>query len=319
LEVDAALTAGLGLSGRRAADLYGLFLQNPFVHLLAVQAVPGIDGCRRRAAAAVSRAVSAAGEFEALGALSAYACEHPADPFPVLVDEGPGFDGEGLGHPLMPAATCVRNDLRLTGDLQLVMVSGSNMSGKSTLLRTVGVNAVLALAGAPVRARRLRISRLALGTAMRFRDSVHDGASHFHAVLKRLQAVIELTQKQPPLLFLFDEILQGTNSQDRCLGSAAVMRKLVDRGAIGLVTTHDLALTRIVDELGTRAANVHCEDQVVDGRMTFDYQVRQGGAAAAGPVRAGERAPRRSALPPRRARTPRRLGRGSADTKGTPR
>jgi DNA mismatch repair ATPase MutS len=150
------------------------------------------------------------------------------------------------------------------------------MSGKSTLLRTVGTNTVLALAGAPVRASALTISPVALGTAMRFRDSIHKGASYFYAVLKRLRAVLDLAGQRRPLLFLFDEILQGTNSQDRLTGAEAVMRKLLDSGAIGLMTTHDLALTRIVDDLAPRAANMHCEDQLVDGQMTFDYKLRPG-------------------------------------------
>jgi len=135
---------------------------------------------------------------------------------------------------------------------------------------------VLAQAGAPVRARSLTLSPLELGTAMRFRDSVHEGASYFYAVLKRLRAVLDVVDSHRPLLFLFDEILQGTNSQDRLVGAEALMRKLVAEGAIGLMTTHDLALTQIVDDLAPRAVNMHCEDQVENGQMTFDYKLRPG-------------------------------------------
>jgi len=280
-DIAARLDRGQSFLSGRAARAYGLLLQGSVLHSLAVQLFPPLDRWRVKAGAgqpgpALADAIAAGGELEALAALSAYAFEHPADPFPTLADGPPRFAGEGLGHPLMPPATCVRNDVSLGGDRRLILISGSNMSGKSTLLRTVGVNAVLALAGAPVRATRLEISPLAIGAAMRFRDSVHEGASYFYAVLTRLRAVLELTAGDRPLLFLFDEILQGTNSQDRLLGAEALMRRLLDAGAIGLMTTHDLALTQIVDDLAPRAVNMHCEDQLVDGRMSFDYKLRPG-------------------------------------------
>ena len=170
----------------------------------------------------------------------------------------------------------MRNDLALGGELRLVLVSGSNMSGKSTLLRTVGTNVVLALAGAPVRAKRLRVSRFQVGTAMRVNDSLQAGASLFYAVIRRLKSVVELAGRDPTLLFLLDEILQGTNSHDRRVGAEGVIRKLVESGAIGLVTTHDLALTKIVESLGSRAVNIHFEDRLINGRMTFDYRIRPG-------------------------------------------
>ncbi|MBI2825066.1 MAG: DNA mismatch repair protein MutS [Planctomycetia bacterium] len=275
-DIAAAIDRGLGFPARPLAELYGLFLQNSFLHALKVQSFPPLEAWRLAAREGIDQALAAAGRLEALAALSAYAYEHPRDPFPDLVDDGPRFEGVGLGHPLMPEGTCVTNDLSLGGDRRLVLISGSNMSGKSTLLRTVGTNVVLAMAGAPVRAARLTISPLTLGTAMRFRDSVHEGASYFYAVLVRLRAVLNLTGHGRPLLFLFDEILQGTNSQDRLVGAEAVMRRLLEAGAIGLMTTHDLALTKIVDDLAPRAVNMHCEDQLVDGRMTFDYTLRPG-------------------------------------------
>ncbi|HEY2840583.1 MAG TPA: hypothetical protein VGJ26_15615 [Pirellulales bacterium] len=285
-EIAARLDRGLGFPNGRAARAYGVLLQGSVLHALAVQLFPPLDGWRvnaggdgaegKRAEMGLADAIAAGGELEALAALSAYAYEHPDDPFPQFVEEGPCFNGEGLGHPLMPRATCVRNDVSLGGERRLILISGSNMSGKSTLLRTVGVNAVLALAGAPVRATRLEISPLSTGAAMRFRDSVHEGASYFYAVLRRLRDVLALTADRRPLLFLFDEILQGTNSQDRLLGAEAIMRRLLDAGAIGLMTTHDLALTQIVADLAPRGANMHCEDQLVDGQMSFDYKLRPG-------------------------------------------
>jgi DNA mismatch repair ATPase MutS len=150
------------------------------------------------------------------------------------------------------------------------------MSGKSTLLRTVGVNVVLALAGAPVRATRLRLSPLNLGASIHILDSLQTGASRFYAEITRLRQIVELTKGELPLLFLLDEILSGTNSHDRAIGASAVVRGLVERGELGLVTTHDLALTRIADELGARAANVHFEDELIAGQMRFDYRMREG-------------------------------------------
>jgi DNA mismatch repair ATPase MutS len=150
------------------------------------------------------------------------------------------------------------------------------MSGKSTLLRTVGVNAVLAFAGAPVRARRLRLSPLALGASIRVTDSLQSGVSRFYAEITRLRKLVDLTAGPDPLLFLLDEFLHGTNSHDRQIGAGAIVRGLVERNAIGLVTTHDLALAHIADTLAPRAANVHFEDHLEAGKMTFDFTLRQG-------------------------------------------
>ncbi len=225
---------------------------------------------------ALARWVEAAAEIEALCALASYAREHPADPFPEIAEAGPVFDGEALGHPLIPEAASVRNDVRLDAELRVFLVSGSNMSGKSTLLRTVGVNAVLAQAGAPVRARRLRISPLAVGSCIRVHDSLQEGASRFYAEITRLERLVKLAAGSPPLLFLLDEILHGTNSHDRRIGAEAVVRGLLERGALGLVTTHDLALAQIAEELAPRAVNVHFEDHIEDGKIAFDYRLRTG-------------------------------------------
>lgn len=235
-----------------------------------------VEAWRATCGPALAGWLEALSELEALGDLAGYAYEHPDDPFPEISGDAPRFEADGLGHPLLPPTRCVRNDLRLDGSLSLLVVSGSNMSGKSTLLRSVGTNAVLALAGAPVRATRLRISPLALGASIRILDSLQEGSSRFYTEIHCLQRVVELTRGPRPVLFLLDEILGGTNSHDRGIGATAVVRGLVERGAVGLVTTHDLALTAIADELGPRAENVHFEDQLVDGQMHFDYQLRDG-------------------------------------------
>jgi hypothetical protein len=250
----------------------------PFAYLLMVgtQTAYAIEAWRARSGKAVAEWLRVVGEFEALCALAAYAYENPADPFPEVVPGGPLYEGEGLGHPLLPPPTMVRNDLRLSDDLRVLVVSGSNMSGKSTFLRTAGVNAVLAMAGAPVRARRLRLSPLAVGATLRVQDSLQEGRSRFYAEILRVRQVVELTRGPLPLLFLLDEIFAGTNSHDRRLGAEAVVRGLVEAGAVGLVTTHDLSLTHIAEGLAPRAANVHFSDHFENGVMMFDYRVHPG-------------------------------------------
>jgi DNA mismatch repair ATPase MutS len=158
---------------------------------------------------------------------------------------------------------------------RLLIVSGSNMSGKSTLLRTIGTNVVLALAGAPVRAHRLTLTPFAVGAAIRIVDSLQDGTSRFYAEVKRLSQIVAIGRGPLPLLFLLDEILSGTNSHDRAIGAEAIVRSLAAEGALGLITTHDLALARIADSLDA-AVNVHFEDHLEDGRMCFDYTMRPG-------------------------------------------
>jgi DNA mismatch repair ATPase MutS len=253
-----------------------VFAPIAFILLLPAQLAFAIERWRQQSGPKIPQWIDAVGEIEALSALGGYAYEHPYDPFPELSEEETYFDGHALGHPLIPESRCVRNDVRLDGDLRLLVVSGSNMSGKSTLLRTVGTNVVLGLAGAPVRARRLRLSVLAIGASIHILDSLQSGASRFYAEITRLREIVELTNGKLSLLFLLDEILSGTNSHDRRVGAEAVVKGLVERGAIGLITTHDLALTHIVETLGARSANVHFEDHLENGLMSFDYKMRDG-------------------------------------------
>jgi hypothetical protein len=240
------------------------------------QVALAIDAWRARCGPSLRGWILAAAELEALASLATHAFEQPDDVFPELVPGGPRFESEALGHPLLDPARCVRNDVSLGAAPRLLLVSGSNMSGKSTLLRSVGVAALLAQAGAPVRARRLLLSPLAIGASLRVFDSLQEGHSHFYNEIRRLSAIVRRTAGERPVLFLLDEILHGTNSHDRRIGAEAIVRSLVERGAIGLVTTHDLALAQIADALGERAANVHFEDQVVDGAMRFDFRMRPG-------------------------------------------
>jgi hypothetical protein len=240
-----------------------------------------VEGWRRRFGSATLRWLGALGEMEALVSLGAYAFENPALTYPALDETGPLLDARGLGHPLLSEARAVRNDVKLDAERQMLVVTGSNMSGKSTLLRTVGINVVLALAGAPVRATSLRLSPLAVGASIRVHDSLQDGESRFYAEIKRIRQVMDLAKGAVPALFLLDEIFDGTNSAERRVGAEAVVRALLDRRAIGLVTSHDLALAEIAESLAPRATNVHFEDHLEGDRIAFDYRLKPG------PVRKG--------------------------------
>ncbi len=235
-----------------------------------------IDAWRVHSGPQIAGWLAAVGQFEALCALAAFGYENPDDPFPEIDDRETCFHGEGVGHPLILESLRVRNDVSLGGELRVMLISGSNMSGKSTLLRTVGTNTVLALAGASVCAMRLRVSVLAMGATLRIQDSLQAGRSRFYAEITRVRLLVDLSRGPRPLLFLLDEIFHGTNSHDRSVGAGAVVGGLIDRGAIGLVTTHDLALAEFADRLAPRAVNVHFEDQLVDGIMKFDYRMRSG-------------------------------------------
>jgi len=220
------------------------------------------------------RWLDAVGSFEALSSLASFAYERPDAVLPEILEGMTNFKASGLGHPLLPPSRVIRNDVALGPDIHLLIVSGSNMSGKSTMLRTIGTNGVLALAGSLVCARSMSISRLRIGASIRLHDSLQEGTSRFYAEISRLRQVVDLASG--PLLFLLDEILHGTNSHDRRIGAEAILRTLVEAGAIGLVTTHDLALARIGDSLGGGVINVHFEDHLEDGKMVFDYRMQPG-------------------------------------------
>ena len=257
------------------ARLFGFFL------LWDIHLARAVERWRLACGPSLGIWLDAAAEMEALASLAAYRFECPGHVWPDLTEGAPRFEADALAHPLLPARA-VANDVRLGEGLQVLVLSGSNMSGKSTLLRAIGITAVMAQAGAPVRARRLRMSPLAVGASVRILDSLQGGSSRFHAEITRLHAILEragglhTAGGALPVLFLIDECLHGTNSHDRLVGAGAIVTGLVDRGAIGLVTTHDLALTQIGAALGRRAANVHLRDHLVEGRLRFDYTLQPG-------------------------------------------
>ena len=240
-----------------------------------------LEAWRERAGKAAFGWFKALAELEALASIAGFAFENPDYTFPELVEE-PVFDGKAVGHPLIDAGQRVANDLSVGGPAHALVVTGSNMSGKSTFRRSIGINVVLANAGGPVCATSLRLGRLRVATSMRVSDSLEEGTSRFYAELKKLKLVLDVSKAaakdptQGTLLFLLDEILHGTNTRERLIGARAIMRELLARNAMGAVSTHDLGLGDLETEMPEQVRNVHFEEQVEGETMTFDYQLRQG-------------------------------------------
>jgi hypothetical protein len=259
-------------------DLLGRLLQLPVLY--TVQCAFAAEAWRKRRGGKLRAWADVAAEIEALLSLASYSYEHPDDPFPEFAEQIPSapaiFLGEELGHPLIPSAECVRNDVQLDAQTRVLLVSGSNMSGKSTYLRTAGINAVLALAGAPIRGKSLHMTPILLGTSIRRVDSLQEHRSSFYTEILRIRDVFNLTENSQRVLFLFDELLEGTNSHDRRIGADGLLRALLERGALGIVTTHDLALTDTAHVLPGAIRNVHFQDYVEEGKMRFDHKLREG-------------------------------------------
>ena len=254
------------------------FLVWPYLLVMGTtQVTTRIEWWRQRHGRELVEWITVLGEFEALMAIAAYAYENPDDPFPEFVEDNTLFEAKDLGHPLIDPRKCVSNDVALDRETRFLMVTGSNMSGKSTLLRAVGLNATLAWMGAPVRSSQLRISPVQVCASIRIEDSLLEGASRFYAEVQRLKVVLDLARSGAPVLFLIDELFAGTNSADRRVAAEAVIRALLEHQAIGLVTSHDLALSEIGEMQELKGANVHFTDlTTTDGPMKFDYRIHRG-------------------------------------------
>jgi hypothetical protein len=215
--------------------------------------------------------------LEAASSLANFAALHPDHAFPQIESQGVVWRGNGLGHPLIPIAERVCNDFAFEQAGAMALITGSNMSGKSSFLRTLGVNMALAYAGGVVCATELKLSPLRLYTAIQINDSLTDGFSYFYAEARRLKALLDALQDANPLplVFLIDEIFRGTNNRERLIGSRSYIRALVGRNGVGVVSTHDLELVKLADDL-PQITNYHFEDEVRDGQMTFDYRLRPG-------------------------------------------
>jgi len=216
-------------------------------------------------------------ELEALNSLANFAYLNPGYVFPDISSASPVVAARALGHPLLKPDARVCNDFELNGNTEIAILTGSNMAGKSTFLRTVGVNLCLAYAGAPVNAEALQVSLFRVFTCIKVSDSVQDGLSYFYAEVKRLKALLSAADEPagPPLLFLIDEIFRGTNSRERLIGARAFIRGLSERRTIGLIATHDLELVKLADEIA-HVSNFHFREEVRDGKMVFDYRLRPG-------------------------------------------
>jgi len=213
--------------------------------------------------------------LEALSSFAGYAYEHPDAVFPEVVDGPARFEAKDLGHPLLENP--VLNDVSLPSPGHALVITGSNMSGKTTLMRAMGLNTVMALAGLPVCAKSLKVSRLTVMTSMRLADSLERGVSYFYAEVQRIRSLLTTAgEKKDACLFLLDELFMGTNTRERQIASRQLLLKLLDTGAIGAVTTHDLTLCELSKERPEQVKNVHFRDQITDGEMTFDYRLRDG-------------------------------------------
>ena len=246
--------------------------------MYSVQLAWAIQRWRRQHGGAVGLWIEAVAEMEALLSLATYAYEHPADVFPEFVSGEPSVEAKEMGHPLIAVSKCVRNSVQIGGETRVLLISGSNMSGKSTLMRTLGVNAVLAMCGAPVRAKSFRLTPLKIGASLLVNDSLQEGHSRFYAEIEKLRRICASAEgaDNGGMLFLLDELLQGTNSKDRRVGAEGVVRALVEAGAIGVVTTHDLALAEMEGLPAGSMRNMHFQDQIVNGQMRFDFTLREG-------------------------------------------
>lgn len=250
------------------------FLPLSYFLLWGTQFALAIERWRLREGDGVPAWLAAIGEFEALICLATYSFEHPGDPYPEVIEGSGEVLAQGMGHPFLDEHTIVRNDLTLDDRVRFLVVSGSNMSGKSTFLRALGLNTVLAYMGAPVRCGRLVLPVMKVAAAMRIEDDITSGKSRFYAEMLRLKQMIEWSAREP-LLFLIDEIMSGTNSHDRRIASEWVVQALISNGAVGLISTHDLSLTQIPSS-DLPGSNVHFRDSGKDGELQFDYQLYPG-------------------------------------------
>lgn len=256
----------------------------PFIEamlLWSIHSTLRLERWKRAIGARARRWFEIVAEMEALCSLAELLQCDPMATLPSLAEASAPLEAVGLGHPLIPAPHRKANDLPSLAAGHGLLVTGSNMSGKSTFLRALGVNTVLALAGGPVTARRFTLPPLVIRTSLRVDDSLLSGTSHFFAEVKKLALVVESARKGPQVLFLLDEVLHGTNSRERVIGARWVLAELLAHGAFGIMTTHDEGLTSLEEALIEKVALFHFREDVTDGKMTFDYTLRPG------PVRSG--------------------------------
>jgi hypothetical protein len=256
---------------------------NPVVHLILnslflwdLQWGINTEKWRRRNGGRIQGWLDCVGQFEALASLSIIHFENPGWPFPLIsAEKEVPFRAGSLGHPLLPAGSRVSNDFIIPCQGNISLITGSNMSGKSTFLRSVGVNLVLAYAGAPVCAAQLESAWMPIYTSMRVTDDLGAGVSSFYAELLRVKMIIDAS-REGTILCLIDEIFRGTNSTDRLAGAAEVLKTLTGLGATGLVSTHDLELSKLADETPEAFGNYHFSEHYTESGIEFDYKLKPG-------------------------------------------
>lgn len=252
-------------------DLGALFLNGTMTY--HIHALRSLLQWKQAHAAELYNWLEVMGEIEALSSYANFAFNNPDYTYPVL-NPGLELDFEAMGHPLITGGARVDNSIRLTPD-NFMILTGSNMSGKSTFLRALGINMVLAGTGAPVCAKHARVCLLPVLVSMRQADSLSSGESYFFAEVKRLKAIMDRLEEQPCLVLL-DEILRGTNSDDKQSGTIGVIKRIISRPALGGIATHDLAVCRLTEEYPQRLENKNFEVEIVDGELVFDYKLRNG-------------------------------------------
>lgn len=287
LELKDKLRSGHGTASKQVKILSGIAdrikLRYSFIHIviniltfydlynfIKLEAWKSINGL------SLKKWLDVTGEFEALSSLAGMAYDNPDWVYPEVVDSSPMLEASSLGHPLINKATRVPNDVSFPGPGTIYVITGSNMSGKSTYLRTTGINLILAYAGAPVRAGRMRCSVMNIYCSMQIHDNLEQRISTFYAELKRIKLIVEAAAAGEPLLVLLDEIFKGTNSRDRIAGAKTVVKKLCSLAVLGLITTHDLELGVLDRECPQCVRNYHFTDEITGNQINFDYRLKSG-------------------------------------------
>ncbi len=243
-----------------------------------------LEAWRRRYGSNARAWFDVLGTFEAVSSFAGYAHDETHHCWPTLDSTRAHFDATDLAHPLIDPEQRVGNDVVLPAAGHALLITGSNMSGKSTFLRSMGLAAVMAAAGAPVCARRFSLSPLPVCTSIRISDSLEAGVSHFYAEVSRLRDVLRAAERGP-VLFLLDEILHGTNSRERQIGAKWLLSELLRLESLGVISTHDMGLCEVEPTLETRVSLLHLRESVEDGKMTFDYLLRPGPVTAGNALR----------------------------------
>lgn len=241
-----------------------------------LQEIVRIERWKVRYGQHISEWLETVGELDALCSLGTFAYNHPQYTYPELTEKPFCFLATQMGHPLMPASQCVKNDATIPSRPFFLIITGANMAGKSTYLRTIGVNYLLACIGAPVCCERLKLHPNQLITSLRTSDSLSDNESYFFAELKRLKRIIDLLNQGQQLFIILDEILKGTNSMDKQKGSFDLIRQFMQLKANGIIATHDLLLGSLIKQFPEEIRNYCFEADIKENELTFSYKLREG-------------------------------------------